>query len=257
MKYILPLFSICLFASCFSYQVMTVSSPDAELSPAHEFVIRNDSLELYYKFNGYCGPVQLRIRNKLQQPLYIDWKRSALVINEQAISYAPNTVMIDGSISAASYRWTKEWTTSYSQLQASAQLPPDMDFIPPQAYVTKTLIGITNRPMGHLPDSLFTQKKVVRDDLSVEKIQQATFTLASSPLVFKSYLTVLIGDTLPRPVAYQHEFYVSELVRRKQYIDSARGNQFYLLTGSTFNYDSTGYGIVGNKALLAGQAIRQ
>ncbi|WP_315816402.1 hypothetical protein [Paraflavitalea speifideaquila] len=158
MKLFIPVLASCFFFSCTVYQVMTVSSPEIRQNQASEFVIENDSLELCYNFNGLDGPIKVKIRNKLQQPLYVDWKHSALIINDRAVSYSPSTMAIEGVLAAGMFSWTKEWSTTYGRISAEALLPPEMEFILPQAYVTKKLMGITNQALENLPDSLFSKK---------------------------------------------------------------------------------------------------
>lgn len=258
MKLILPALVSCFFTSCSVYQVMTVSSHEVRQNQASEFVVENDSLELCYNFNGQDGPIKVKIRNKLQQPVYVDWKRSALIINDRAISYAPNTMSIEGSMAASSFNWTKDFSTTWGRLNATAQLPPDIEFIPPQAYVTKSLMGITNQALDRLPDSIFSKKKIpIMGGESYETIKQAFFTVESSPLAFKSYLTIVVGDTLPRPVTYQHNFYVSELVKMTNPPNvlngDNRGDRFFVVQGIANDSVSIGYGVVGGKAVLKNQ----
>lgn len=256
MKLILPTIVSCFLFSCTAYQVMTVSSREARQNQANEFIIENDSLELCYNFNGQDGPIKVKVRNKLQQPLYIDWKRSALIINDRAVSYAPNTMVIEGSVAASSFAWTKDFSATYGRMNAMAQLPPDIEFIPPQTYVTKKLIGITNQTLETLPDSIFSKRKVPTAE-GYEIIREAFFTAESSPLVFKSYLTVMIGDTLPRPTVYQHNFYISSLARMgypPNMNGDTRGDRFYVVRGPANDSVSIGYGVVGGRAILQNQA---
>ena len=113
-----------------------------------------------------------------------------------------------------------------------------MEFLPPHAYLVRDLPGITNQPLDHLPDSLFTKKKLPvaggtwRED-AWEVVKQARFTTETSPLVFKSYLTIVIGDTLAAPIAYQHNFYISELVKTSTLPEvlngDTRGDHFYVI----------------------------
>ena len=237
---------------------MTVSSREVRQNQANEFVFENDSVKLSYNFNGQDGPIKMKIRNKLQQPVYIDWKRSALIINDRAISYSPGTVAIEGTMAASSFSWAKDYATTWGRVDATAQLPPDIEFIPPHTYVTKRLIGITNEALSNLPDSVFSKKKVpVMDGQSYETIKQALFTAETSPLSFRSYLTIMVGDTLPRPVNYQHHFYVSELVKMTNppnLLDrDTRGDRFYVVQGAVNDSISMGYGIIGGRAILKNQ----
>jgi hypothetical protein len=258
MKSILPALASCFLVSCTAYQVMTVSSREVKQNQANEFVVENDSLELSYNFNGKDGPVKIMIRNKLQQPIYVDWKRSALIINDRAVSFAPGKVPIEGSIATANYAWSKEWSSSYSRLSATAQLPTETAFIPPGTYVSQQLIGITNQALEQLPDSIFSKKNIPAIGDSYAAIKQAFFTAESSPLVFKSYITMLIGDTLPKPVIYQHNFYVSELIKMTDTPEllngDKRGDRFYVVGGPVNDSISIGYGVVNGNAVLQRKA---
>jgi hypothetical protein len=46
-----------------------------------EFITENDTVLIKYSFAGEDFPITLTIFNKLNQPLYIDWDRSVVVIN--------------------------------------------------------------------------------------------------------------------------------------------------------------------------------
>jgi hypothetical protein len=270
MKLILPALICSLLVSCGAYQVMTVSSREIPQNKLGEFVVENDSLVLSYNFNGQNGPITMTIKNKLQQPLYIDWKRSALIINERAISYSPGTMAIEGTLGATSQHWNWPYdpaptTTTTGRLSATAQLPPDIEFLPPQTYVTKKLIGITNQGLSNLHDSMFSKKKVPlmlgESYETYETIKLANFTAETSPLAFRSYLTVMVGDTLPRPIVYQHNFYVSELVQMVNPPDrmdgNTRGDRFFVVPGAVNDSMPAGYGIIGGRAVLKGQVRSQ
>lgn len=270
MKLILPALICSLFASCGTYQVMTVSSREIPQNKFGEFVVENDSLVLTYNFNGQNGPITMMIKNKLQQPLYIDWKRSALIINEQAISYAPGKIRIEGAFGASSYHWDlpsdpTPVTTTAGRLSATAQFPSDIEFLPSQTYVTKKLMGITNQGVSNLHDSMFSKKKVPlmhgESYETYETIKLANFTAETSPLVFKSYLTVMVGDTLPRPVVYQHNFYVSELLKMVnppgKMDGNTRGDRFFVVPGAVNDSMPAGYGIIGGRAVLKSQVRSQ
>lgn len=213
MKHLLPISLFIFLCSCTTYQVLTVSSDEIPKNGAQEFVIDNDSLELTYNFNGQNGPINVRIKNKLQHPLYIDWQRSALIINNQAISYVANKVDINGSLGAYTFDWTRDFSSTVGRIKATATLPAEMDFIPPQTYVTRQLIGVTNQGITQLPDSIFKKRKIPAPNDGVEVVKEAWFTAANSPLLFTSYVTLMVGKADPQPVIYQHHFYISQLLK--------------------------------------------
>jgi hypothetical protein len=109
-----------------------------------------------------------------------------------------------------------------------------MDFLPPHAYVTKELIGITNQALESLPDSIFSRKSLQSME-GYSQVKLASFTADNSPLVFKSYLTLMVGDTLAKPMSCQHRFYVSELVKTdlppQMFLGDTRADRFYVIKG--------------------------
>ena len=58
---------------------------------------------MVYNFNGINAPINITIQNKLQVPVYIDWQRSALIVNDKAISYVPGELKINGGFHGGSY----------------------------------------------------------------------------------------------------------------------------------------------------------
>src|SRR5882724_2869629 len=108
--HLLLLFLPLAFAACTRYQYVTVSSPDTHKNEKSQFVFDNDSLHLSYDFNGKNGPVNIIFQNKMSRPVYIDWKNSALTVNDSTISYMPQDVSINGYVST--YRYHNLPTTS-------------------------------------------------------------------------------------------------------------------------------------------------
>ncbi len=50
-------------------------------------VFDTDTLTLNYSFSNERGKMELTLINKLNRPLYIDWKRSAFVIGQDQFAY--------------------------------------------------------------------------------------------------------------------------------------------------------------------------
>src|SRR5574339_6831 len=90
----LPLACVIVFAGCQSYQYMTVTGKNINENVHHNFAMENDSLVLIYSFAGYSGPIRMRIENKLDKPLYVDWNRSSLIVNDRSIGYLRGEVPV-------------------------------------------------------------------------------------------------------------------------------------------------------------------
>ena len=128
---------------------MRVSGKNISANERREFVMENDSVRVKYKFNCQDAPINVEVLNKMDKPIYVDWSRSALIINDKAISYVPTSVPVSGSITTNSTSLTRpvgsyRHTTSYGDFNGSVGVPSEMDFIPPGAYKSKTPLGVTN-----------------------------------------------------------------------------------------------------------------
>jgi hypothetical protein len=225
-----------------------------------EFVSENDSLRLLYNFYGENAPINITIQNKLNVPVYIDWQRSALVVNEKAISYIPAEMLIQGDFYSNSYTAGNR-SSSVGQAEGSisaiARMPQKMDFIPPQSYITKSPMGVTNKLIENVPDTAYHRVNYTMIDGYSKAVKMATFTEATSPLRFRSYLTLMVGDSTTKPVAVEHTFYVSELITttndpQTMWMTSAyRGNQFFVREPTGYGRTMYGFGVIMGNAVYA------
>lgn len=246
---------IFLLSSCSHYQYVTISGIDVKKNDDREFLIENDSLVIKYNFNGFDAPVNLTIENKLHVPVYIDWRQSALIVNDRAISYVPNTIPVSGSFDGSAITWSSgNVSTSSGNLQMTATFPDNEGFIPPRSFITKNPMGITNISFDRF-DSAFTRRKVTLPDGSaVIKVRHATFSEITSPLQFRSYIMVKIGEKTAIPVSYEQSFYISEVYSTGLgpeifwQNNVARGNQYFVRETTS---PGKGFGIVAGVAVIS------
>lgn len=260
MRQFLPFTTIIfLFSSCTTYQYMQVSGKDIQQNNRQEFVMENDSIRVKYNFSGLNAPINVEVENKMGVPVYVDWRRSALIVNNKAISYVPNSMPITGSMSASTSTWrvgnTPITSTTVGSFNGSMAIPEDMDFIPPKSYKNKTPLGVTNvfyeQPVG--------ETKRARIQLSthnVASVLKSDYSDSTSPFRFTSYLTLYTEGSLDKPVVYQHSFYISEIMttilqpHNFRFINDKDGNRFYTSRANGFGKAAGGFGIVAGLALV-------
>lgn len=228
---------LLLFSSCSTYQYTTVSSSNLDMNDLQEFEFVNDTVRIVYNFNGENAPVTITIENKLRVPIFIDWHNSSLILNGRSVSYAPLQINIEGTTHANSYNYGgggSGYSSGISNLNAVASLPPSIDFVPPYSYFTRNSIGITNKFNDDVPAAAYQKLQyAVTDGYSIP-VKAAVFTESSSPLRIRSYISLSIGNRDAFPVAYEHSFFISQLIRSKQGPGTIwangvhRGNQFYV-----------------------------
>ncbi|WP_205513121.1 hypothetical protein [Longitalea arenae] len=232
----LPLLAFLPFlASCFTYQYATLSSNEMGKNDKNEFIYENDSFRLVYNFHGAHAPVNITIENKLAVPVYVDWLRSAMIVNNKTVSYAPNEMKISGSYHGGSYNLGNRsgYEVNGGHIHANATLPPSVDFMPPKTFLTKSPLVINTKTIDSLPDTAFHRFKYVPVEGMSVTVKRATFTETSSPLRFRSFLTIMVGEPGAKPQSIEHSFYVSEIMNTgtgpatMMLNGERRGNQFY------------------------------
>lgn len=256
MKNILPLFA-CLAltaAGCSRYQYITINSNHVKQreTGSHDFVITNDSLEITYNFKGENAPVNIKITNKLDRPIAIDWKRSALIVNDQAISYMPDELKTTGSAVTSSYNWSRSWSTSYTSFSSTTPLPVDWQMIPPKSYIQRIPMGVTNSFLNDEYKTPFVKTKKLTADGTEVLVKEASFTEETSPLKFRSYLTVLTeGEGKIHPVVFEHSFYASSFTNSLIAPAELAMGSAYVKKSTAFG---TGFGVVAGVAVLGAVA---
>src|SRR5215203_4299892 len=92
MKPVLPLTLLSLlFASCVSNRYYTISADNISKNSNHQIISENDTLRVEYLFSVHNNQLTISIFNKTKELIEVDWKKSALISNELAVSfYDPN-----------------------------------------------------------------------------------------------------------------------------------------------------------------------
>jgi hypothetical protein len=231
----LAVIPLLFFVSCATttFQYSTINSPDLVKNDRHEFVVENDSLKVIYNFFGKSGPIHISIQNKMGVPVYIDWQRSAIIVNGKVKPYATSEMKIEGSFEGSSYNFRNSgYSVNGGQLQAKAVLPPTIDFIPPRAIINKNPMYVSGFN-GRIPDTAFHKLKYAVAEGVTVKVKKATFTEATTPLGFRSFITYMVGEPGTKPFAFESSFFVSEVMNTgsgpiKMSVNSSnRGDQYY------------------------------
>ncbi len=212
----LLLIAVSLFSCSSTHRFVTFSSDDP-LDDNHEFVFVNDTLDIRYRFSGNLIPMNIYIYNKTEKPLFIDWKKSAMILNSESITY-----------------WADNMA-GYSDR---------INYIAPLSYIegTRMMLG------DYIPEELPADKKVkkrMKYDNGEVKVDKYDFAMEESPLWFRSRLTFSTSESFENESSIESIFWVSEIIqspRNDLYIFDSRNN--YMI------YQKTSFK-PGNMALLS------
>ncbi|SDM25800.1 hypothetical protein SAMN05421823_111242 [Catalinimonas alkaloidigena] len=201
--YVFALLSCLAFSRCTAYQFATLSSAEASGS-TEEYIVETDTLLIRYSFQGEGAPVLVHIENKLNQPLYIDWSRSALVVGNETFPYWRDAY----DINTVSQHYYISTTTT-----GVAERPDRISFIAPRAFVESTRLALA--PGSSLSALRTTEARRVirRSPYGSYRVSLYAFTEDNSPLAFRSYLTLSTQMDGSASFAVDTHFWVSQVLQ--------------------------------------------
>lgn len=247
--------TLCLvFCSCSStyyYATLDSTNPYLEKLDEGDFIYENDSLWIMYSFEGEDAPIKIAVFNKLDIPLYVDWNRSSLIIDNTAYSYNDGIIEHFAESESTTY---DSWfgAKTYTNISGITKLPENVTFIPPNSKINHQTLRLSAK-FDDIDTKNFRRKKIVtnnQDELAT--IQSMNYEYENSPLRFSSFLTVYTNPDEYQD--YQSEFYTTNLIKTKVKPKKlplkmgSRGDIFY----QRKRPNTTGWEILGVTAAFAG-----
>ncbi|MBN9386092.1 MAG: hypothetical protein J0H74_35370 [Chitinophagaceae bacterium] len=204
------------FSSCVpTWQYITLDSREVTKDASKRLFFENDTISLVYSYNGYGGPIRMSITNKTDKPMYVNWKKSAIIDRGYARSlFQPNVQMSGSFVSETQKTSPRGYTTTSGNLAGSFSLPDGMDFMPPGSTISKELdLVVSSNPLD--PDQFTGSPKALKatkKGLGINSYKLYTFEQSSSPVQFKSYLTFVVDSDNAREFSVSHTFYAREIM---------------------------------------------
>jgi len=208
--------SICLalgLVACsptYYYTRISTLSEEVAQNDEGDFIIENDSLLVAYWFNGQDAPIFINIYNKSNEPLFVDWSRSALIMDDVAVSFKNNIFDIAKEPSAAIVESVSGRDDDYI-VESAYPDGDDVSFIPPQSRITFQSYLLSEMEYEQVPDKLYQKSTIPDKDGILSHVKLLRFGEEDTPLKFKSYLTFY--READNPFTMNHEFYVSDLIK--------------------------------------------
>jgi hypothetical protein len=225
---------------CVTYQYATVSS-----SVKHEdskiFVVENDTARIMYDFSGEQGPVKISVYNKLKVPLYIDWSKSALIVEDVRKSYSNKNSSLAAELNGTETRWMNS-TSQNATIKGTITSSDASGFIPPQAWARECQLSLS-------PDFFLLPAPATKHDKKRVNgiiVKSFSYSQEQSPFTFRSFLTLSSNPDFSSPIHFDHEFWVSEIFQ------TPSGPKTFTMQPDRF-YIKKSSG--GNEALLVAGAV--
>jgi hypothetical protein len=195
------------------------------------FEYENDSISVTYSFWEMNGTIEMLIRNKLNQPIYIDWKKCSFITGETKHDYWDGTMTMTTNGSA--FTTLEDFANRSTAMSSISQItkPERITFIPPGTIISMAMHTIAEKKIESLqpgiasekdttlpfPTVFYEQHGEMVPDLN-SKFEPKKFTLLysefdtiSTPISFRTFLTYSTNDKFITEAYIDNFFYVSQI----------------------------------------------
>ena len=189
------------------YQVYEVKANPPIENQKDTYIFENDTVRIMYSFWAPHGKLSFSIYNKLSTPIYVDWKKSSCVYNNQKLDYWKDVAVSRESASSQSESYFGKLYGLYYNTGTTIR-PEQITFIAPKSIIQKDQYLLfpakgTNLTNGSVRDE-------PRKDNERKKIQvkYTEYTENTSPLVFRNFLTLSTSDKFEKEMYLDNGFYL-------------------------------------------------
>lgn len=220
MKRKLPLLLIMslLIAGCKYAQVLHIEPSGSEISEENNFfTYENDSLKIVYSFWGERGNMTFFITNKFNKPLYIDWKKSSFIDDNQKFNYyedrESSSAMAISKGGGSSTKWGYGvFSSAFSTIMAANGITVKEEritFLPPKSYVISPrsfrIWNVNYAIQIRQSESRRLGKKMFLTDVD-----------NNTALHFRNFITYSTSESFTREQYIDNEFYVDRVTTMKK-----------------------------------------
>ena len=185
----------------------------------NSWVFENEKVKITYDFWAQDGTMSFEIYNKLEMPIYIDWKNSSFIFNgnkkdywiEQTNSLSSSSFIgmntrLFGNMSNSTIQKSNSTSTATSvKIERISFLPPRAKLNFAQFKLLNSVYYTLQSPMIIKEKSIVTPKR-----LAIKYVQP--FTIYNTPLSFRNYLAFTMTENSKDYFYIDNEFYLSKVI---------------------------------------------
>jgi hypothetical protein len=148
---------VCIISGCSKTYVYHTKATSAIKGDSTEYVFENDTVKITYDFWAMKGKMSFSIYNKLNAPIYIDWKNSALISDDIKFAYWVEKETRNSKSSGAA--WGGNHAAYGTSSERSIAVKEErVSSIPPHSLIRKT-------PVERLHDTFTPKEKGKKRDM--------------------------------------------------------------------------------------------
>ncbi len=207
-----------MFFSCKSY-VQVFETKTNNLKTAEDtYFYENDTLTIAYNLWREKGLMKFEIFNKLNVPLYIDWRKSSYIDNDVKLNYWEDIERTNSLYN--SYYFDSSFYRTRASVGATSSTKVKEEritFIPPKAKYTRAQFYIIPYSFIELDkNGLFTEERLRENTKKTTKVFYKEYDINNTPRIFRNFLTFSTTESFDNEFYVDSEFYISKILEMEQ-----------------------------------------
>ncbi len=213
-KFLPALLLLLMLSSCSRFtQVVYVAPTNSDIqSVNHFYQYENEDIKVVYWFWAEHGIMSFLFWNKTDKPMYIDWKKSALINNGKRLSYYTNKDVSNYKAYGTTYGldWLDIFNEYYSKSsnvkfgKESLVHGERISFIPPKSYITQAFYNLTANIYFDINDRNTEEEMMNFCKVYVSRSNQE--------ISFRNYLTYSFSEMFEAENHVDNEFHLSKVI---------------------------------------------
>jgi len=235
---LLPLFLV--LQSCSNYvQVFHIKSDNVP-KKNDIYIYENDTLEISYSFWSKNGRMAFSIYNKLDIPIYVDWKKASFIANSNKFNYWVekeyissvsnyNTYLFDPKNASKIFIPYQSNLLFYGNSSSNSTIIKEerITFIPPKSNYNRAQFklypyNVINLSNGGKQDTNLLKDKYIQHYILYSKY--------NSPLIFRNFLSYSLSEDFKIEKYIDNEFFVDSIIEfnsKQRNIIKVGNDRFY------------------------------
>jgi len=217
MKKLIGILLLILLVSCTKIQLVKINTNNATVD-GNYYVYENSQVKIFYYFWSEGGTMSFYIYNKLNKPIYIDWKKCSFIFNNNKYNYWNNKEKFLGTSSGTKY-YNNFFNTINDNTKFSGTRVKNerITFIPPKALVKNPKTFIISLNYINMKNAIKANetKTDIKNPKTI-KILKKNFNDFSSPYKFRNFLTFSLSENFTNEFYINNNFYIVEIKEMKK-----------------------------------------
>jgi len=220
MKYTPLLLILLFFSDCTTYVQVFKTKSSTGLKSDDGYVFENDSVKIEYNFWAEHGVLYFTVFNKLNTPLYIDWKKSSFIRDDQKLDYYTDVERTNSSTEYSSLIYSYAYWGINEGVANTASVktkPERITFIAPHSEIKKNQFYLLNATGVALRNDVKVAQ--VKNTKDTSKTATVFYKIYKEPkesmLVFRNFLTFSTTEDFKTEFYVDNGFYLSKLTEMK------------------------------------------